>query len=209
MENGVTRIELEQFKKKFKIYDEQIDSFKILNNKYKGVENSVIEIAKRLDAVTESLKNIIRSVNSCNLVVGCMEEHLDDTAKDWDKGRREVVKKTQDKLIEKQRYVNLALAKHTEDYKRVDYANKIWKLSHELGTELQDVISIIKIYSQAKDMNKLRLFVHSLDAYLPHLGEPEREFINEVKKQLKITDNKLRLVDANSEQREGASSQTP
>jgi uncharacterized protein YoxC len=103
-----------------------------------------------------TLKEVVASVNATNVLLSCVERHLDDTVgEDWDKGvRKEVearaalLKKRKDYVVRSQK------SKALEPEERVALAGELWDVAKKLGTETQDVAMVISLYLQSREVNR-------------------------------------------------------
>ena len=113
-----------------------------------------------------TLKEVVNSVNSTNVLLSCVERHLDDTVgEDWDNGvrkeveaRAELLKRRKDLTVRSQR------SKKLENPERNEIAADLWGVAKEVGTVAQDVAMVISLYLQSREINAALDVVEELAA---------------------------------------------
>jgi hypothetical protein len=103
-----------------------------------------------------TLKEVVNSLNSSNVLLSSIERHLDETAgEDWDHGvRREVEARAE--LLKRRRELMTASkkGKELENEARNEIAREFWGVAKELGTVAQDVAMVISLYLQSREVDR-------------------------------------------------------
>lgn len=112
----------------------------------RNLDQYVKQHTKQIEMLTERVSDLTRANNAASMLMSCVERYMDETAPGWDKGFREEVEKRKN-LLKERRDVYAFI----EDWKAnvdatpeggLSLAKDLWKISKELGTEIQDVATV-------------------------------------------------------------------
>jgi len=148
--------------------------------KIEDVLDELGRLSVQLEAVFETVKQLVGAANHSAVILSCVEQFLDARFKGWDRGVRQEMEGRAQGLQDR-----AALLHEAQEVQRsgnpaqiANVAHRLWDLAKRLGTQAQDAAGAVALYLKARDLRHAAELLEEIKGL--ELPEPVRGLLNEL-----------------------------